>query len=53
MVKKKHKTMWSDQQMNPCDVQERINGYVEMVQGKMTPIGSEMVLPMPILITFQ
>ena len=35
MPKKIHKTMWTDQKMNPIDVQERINGYVEMVQGKM------------------
>jgi len=35
MPKKIYKTMWTDQQMNPCDVQERLNGYIEMVQGKM------------------
>ena len=35
MAKKKHKTMWTDQTMNPCDVQERLNGYVVMVQDKM------------------
>ena len=35
MPKKIHKTMWTDQKMNPIDVQDRINGYVEMVQGKM------------------
>ena len=35
MPKKKHATAWTDQKMNPIDVQERINGYVEMVQGKM------------------
>ena len=35
MPKKIYKTMWTDQQMNPCDIQERLNGYVEMVQGKM------------------
>ena len=35
MVKKKHATPWTEHQMNPCDVQERLNLYVEMVQGKM------------------
>ena len=35
MPKKIHKTMWTDQKMNPIDVQERLDGYVEMVQGKM------------------
>ena len=35
MPKKIHKTMWTDQKMNPVDVQERINGYVEIVKGKM------------------
>ena len=35
MPKKIHKTMWTDQKMNPCDIQERLNGYVEMVQCKM------------------
>ena len=35
MVKKKHTTPWTEHQMNPCDVQERLNLYVEMVQGKM------------------
>lgn len=35
MAKKKHTTPWSDQVMNPVDVQERIDGYIEMVQGKM------------------
>jgi len=31
----KHTTPWTDQVMNPVAVQERIDGYVEMVQGKM------------------
>ena len=35
MPKKIHTTPWTDQKMNPVDVQERLNGYVEMVQGKM------------------
>ena len=35
MTKKKHTTPWSDVSMNPIDVQERLNLYVEMVQGKM------------------
>ena len=35
MTKKKHTTPWTDQQMNPCDVQERLTSYVEMIQGKM------------------
>jgi hypothetical protein len=35
MPKKKHKTMWTDQTMNPIDVQERIDGYLEMLQSKM------------------
>ena len=35
MAKKKHTTPWSDVSMNPIDVQERLNLYVEMVQGKM------------------
>ena len=35
MPKKKHTTPWTDQTMNPIDVQERLLGYVEMVQGKM------------------
>ena len=35
MPKKKHTTPWTDQKMNPCDVQERLDGYVEMVQNKM------------------
>ena len=35
MPKKIHKTMWTDQMINPIDVQERILGYVDMVQGKM------------------
>ena len=35
MARKKHTTPWTDQTMNPIDVQERLLGYVEMVQGKM------------------
>ena len=35
MPKKIHKTMWTDQEMNPCDVQWRLDGYIKMVQGKM------------------
>ena len=35
MPKKKYTTPWTDQQMNPCDVQERLTSYVEMIQGKM------------------
>ena len=35
MPKKKHATAWTDQKMNPIDVQERLNGYVGMVQDKM------------------
>ena len=35
MPKKKHATPWTDVEMNPIDVQERLNLYVEMVQGKM------------------
>ncbi len=35
MVKKKHATPWTDQEMNPCDVQWRLDGYIKMVQGKM------------------
>ena len=35
MPKKIHKTMWTDQKMNPIDVQERLDGYVNMVQNKM------------------
>ena len=35
MAKKKHTTPWTDQQMNPCDIQERLTGYVDMVQDKM------------------
>ena len=35
MPKKKHTTPWTDVQMNPVAVQERLDGYVEMVQGKM------------------
>ena len=35
MPKKKHATAWTEHQMNPCDVQERLNLYVEMVQNKM------------------
>lgn len=35
MPKKKHATAWTDQKMNPIDVQERLNGYVDMVQDKM------------------
>ena len=35
MPKKKHATAWTEHQMNPIDVQERLNLYVEMVQGKM------------------
>ena len=35
MAKKKHTTPWTDVEMNPIDVQERLNLYVEMVQGKM------------------
>ncbi len=31
----KRTTPWTDQVMNPIAVQERIDGYVEMVQGKM------------------
>ena len=32
---KKHTTPWTDVQMNPIAVQERLDLYVEMVQGKM------------------
>ena len=35
MTKKKRTTPWTDVQMNPIAVQERLNLYVEMVQGKM------------------
>ena len=35
MPKKKHATPWTRLEMNPIDVQERLDGYVEMVQGKM------------------
>ena len=35
MTKKKRTTPWSDVQMNPIAVQERLNLYVEMVQDKM------------------
>ena len=35
MPKKKHATKWTDQKMNPIDVQERLDGYVNMVQNKM------------------
>ncbi len=42
MPKKIHKTMWTDQSMNPIDVQERINGYIEMVQGKMNDYWNRM-----------
>jgi hypothetical protein len=35
MAKKKHATPWTDQEMNPCDVQWRLDGYIKMVQGKM------------------
>jgi hypothetical protein len=31
----KRTTPWTDQKMNPIDVQERINGYVDMVQRKI------------------
>ena len=42
MAKKKHATPWTDQQLNPCDVQERLNGYIEMVQGKMDAYWEQM-----------
>jgi len=42
MAKKKYTTPWTDQQMNPCDVQERINGYIEMVQDKMNAYWEQM-----------
>ena len=35
MAKKKHTTPWTDVSMNPIDVQERLNLYVNMVQDKM------------------
>ena len=35
MPKKKHATAWTEHQMNPIDVQERLNLYVDMVQNKM------------------
>ena len=35
MAKKKRTTPWADVQMNPIAVQERLNLYVETVQGKM------------------
>jgi len=35
MPKKKHTTPWTDVEMNPIAVQERLNLYVEMIQGKM------------------
>ena len=35
MAKKKRTTPWSDQVMNPCDVQERLEGYMGMIQKKM------------------
>ena len=35
MPKKKHATKWTDQKMNPIDVQERLDGYVNMVLNKM------------------
>ena len=35
MPKKKHATAWTDVKMNPIDVQERLDLYVEMVQNKM------------------
>ena len=35
MPKKKHTTPWTDAEMNPIAVQERLNLYVEMIQGKM------------------
>ena len=34
MAKKKHTTPWTDVSMNPIDVQERINLYVDLVQKK-------------------
>ena len=34
MPKKKHATAWTDVSMNPIDVQERINLYVDLVQKK-------------------
>ena len=34
MAKKKHTTPWTDVSMNPIDVQERLNLYVNMVQGQ-------------------
>ena len=36
MAKKKHTTPWTDVSMNPIDVQERINLYVDLVQKKNT-----------------
>ena len=42
MPKKKHTTPWTEHQMNPCDVQERLNLYVEMVQGKMNAYWEQM-----------
>ena len=42
MAKKKYTTPWTDQQMNPCDVQERINGCIEMVQDKMNAYWEQM-----------
>jgi hypothetical protein len=38
----KHTTPWSDQKMNPIDVQERIDGYVDMVQHKMNDYWNSM-----------
>lgn len=35
MAKKKHTTPWTDQKMNPIAVQERLDEYIKMVQGKM------------------
>ena len=35
MPKKKYATAWTDQKMNPIDVQERLTGYVDMFQDKM------------------
>ena len=35
MAKKKHTTPWTDVQMNPIAVQERLDGYVTMVQDMM------------------
>ena len=38
----KHTTPWTNQKMNPIDVQERLNGYIDMVQHKMNDYWNSM-----------